>query len=46
METAGTYNVYEVPQWIMIDRGGTIREKRTGSLDQQQLEYALARSLK
>ena len=46
METAGTYNVYEVPQWIMIDRGGTIREKRTGSLDHQQLEYALARSLK
>ena len=46
METAGTYNVYEVPQWIMIDRGGTIQEKRTGSLDQQQLEYALARSLK
>lgn len=46
METAGTYNVYEVPRWIMIDRGGTIREKRTGSLDQQQLEYALARSLK
>ena len=27
METAGTYNVYEVPQWIMIDRGGTIPGK-------------------
>ena len=46
METAGIYNVYEVPQWFMIGRGGTILDKHAGSLDRKQLAYSLARSLK
>ncbi len=42
---AGEYNVYEVPQCIMIARGGAMRERHTGSMNRRDMEYMIVQAM-
>lgn len=43
---ASDYNVYEVPQSMMIMQGGTIKKRQVGILSERELEYFIARNMK
>lgn len=43
---ASDYNVYEVPQSIMIARGGTIKKRHIGTLPEKELAYFIVKNMK
>lgn len=43
---ASDYNVYEVPQSIMIAQGGTIKKRHIGTLPEKELAYFIVKNMK
>ena len=43
---ASDYNVYEVPQSMMIAKGGTIKERHVGTLSEKELAYFIEKNMK
>ncbi len=43
---ASDYNIYEVPQSMMIARGGTIKKRHMGTLSEKELAYFIMRNRK
>lgn len=45
LSVADDYNIYEVPQCIMIRRGGAIADRRVGLPVKREWEYMIARAI-